>query len=411
MMLKIVPVVIVSFLIVLFIFPVKGDATPTELQNIQLKAPPSVTAGGSVTIAVEQVKTNTSVSLLVIGSFGTVRLFEDSIENIATFTLGESITRVSGDISVVAVASGSAATTVVRVLPGPAVNPVTPVVGARSIVADNTDTAMVVAMPTDRFGNVISDGSLVQVIRVRPDGSTERTEVPIVHQIAWQPVIAGTLAGKGEVSVQAQEAIGPRVSLDEVAAPPLPFGLKVADAIAAKNIQADGQALLAVRTEVLKDFFGNIQPDGTLVTFEWEHVQGRSLASVVTLAGVAELFIPAPQLPGTIKVTARCRGISANQDILLNFASAVRSVGIAAKRVAAGVEVAIGPVQRVSGAFVPDGSIVEVEIRDNQNITARASGQLIDGILTIIFPPDARWRGPLTVTARVLGSSDMVVLQ
>ena len=377
-----------------------AESSPTVLT---VSVAGTALAGTSVPVTVSGAN-GTAVSLVAVGSLGTSTFSQTASGGIALFRLPSSFTRASGTVTLLASTATSTSRATLDLLPGTAVAPVQAVVGARSIVADGTDRSMVVTIPADGFGNAIADGSTVRVSRESPSGVQSATSVHMQHLLAWQLLTSGTLAGRGYVWISAGTATGPAVSLDEVAAPPAPFTLSAVDPALAGRTGADGQTLVQLRTSVLADRHGNVEPDGTLVTVEWLGPQGSSRTEAVSVAGVARLSIQAPDSPETLTLSGLCRGSTTAHPTKLAFASVVAPFRISAVRAAVELTVTVGPVTRIGGSFVPDGSIATAVVTDRFGHREAVQGELVDGSVALSIPSSSL-TGPLVVTATVLGAS------
>lgn len=395
----------------LVMVPVTGraaavDTTSTTAPVVGL--PGELTAGSTLPVTVSGVEG--SVSLTVLGSWGTAVRTADAVDGVATFALPPEITRGTGTLTLVADAGGQVGTGTVTVLSGPAVGPLLPVVGARSIVADAADRSMVVAIPVDEWGNTIAEGSPVTVVHRDPSGLTSTADTTVAHLLGWLELSSGTVAGRGQVWLQAgpKDAVtGQQVSLDEVAGPPLPFTLSAVDPSQPARLGADGQNLVVLRTSVLADRYGNVQPDGTLVTIEWNGPRGRSRASAVTISGVAEMSVQAPALAGTLTVTAISRGTTTAAGLDLVFPAVVTDVPVDTRVDERGLVVTVGPVNRTGGTYVPDGTTATVTLTDRAGHTVSASAGLVDGTVEQLLPTSAMV-GAYTVTATVLGAATTI---
>ncbi|WP_111765416.1 hypothetical protein [Nakamurella deserti] len=373
-----------------------------------VELPGELTAGTGLPVTVTGV--DGTVTLTVIGSLGTVVRTAATTGGAATFALESALSQAAGTLTVIAESGGRSATGSVAVLPGPAVGPLLPVVGARSIVADAADRSMVVALPVDRWGNAVAEGSAVTVVHRDPTGTTSTGSTEVRHLLGWLELTSGTVAGRGAVWLRTgpdDTVTGQQVSLDEVAGPPLPFTLAAVDPTLPARLGADGQALVTVRTSVLADRFGNVQPDGTLVTVEWEGPGGRSRSSAVTISGVAELSVQAPTAPGTVTLTAFSRGTSTAAPLTLDFPSVVATVPVDIAADERGLVVTVGPVNRTGGTFVPDGTVATVTLSDLRRNDVQASVGLVDGSGTVSLPV-AALSGPVTAAVTVLGTTTTV---
>lgn len=381
------------------------SSSPTGSGGLQVAVPARAVAGSPVTVLVTGSPDGATVSLVLIGSLGTSTLTAVASTGRARFDLPPDVTRASGTLTVLA-ASGAQLTgrATLDVEPGRAAGPVQAVVGARSIVADARDLSMVVTTPVDAWGNAVADGTPVLVSRSSPTGALSASTVPVSHLVAWQDLPSGTVAGRGQVWVATGARTGAQVSLDEVAGPPVPFTLSESAPQLAAHTGADGRTLVPVRTSLLRDRYGNVEPDGTSVVVRWEGEEGASEAEALTVDGVAELSVQAPATPQTLTFTARCRGTDTVGPLRIGLASVVAVVPVSARRSATDLAVTVGPVDRTTGTFVPDGAVVALVVRDGSGHAVTGSGALVQGQVTVGLPT-AGLSGPLAVTATVLGTS------
>jgi hypothetical protein len=208
--------------------------------------------------------------------------------------------------------------------------------------------------------------------------------------LAWAELGSGTVAGNGEVWIlseptsSGERLSGPRARLDEVAGVPRNFAIEAADSAMGQGLVADGRSLLSINTDVLVDAFGNVQPDGTQVVFEWVSELGTSQAFSETIAGVATIRIQAPSSPGVVYVQARARGVLSTP-IEVTYSSAVTSFDIQTTRVGARTQVVIGPIVTAQGSLVADGTEATVRImQTGQSVEYR--GLTVDGLATVTIP-------------------------
>jgi hypothetical protein len=384
-----------------------ADGSPTT-ESMTITSQARASAGEFVQVLINGVVGDGVVSLTAISSLGATEQHAATVSGSAQFTLGEDVTRTSGEITLLARAADAVATASVIIEPGPAVGPITSVVGARSIVADAADRSMAVSMPPDTFGNTIADGSSLLLFRQHPDGTVTNGPVTVTHLLAWDVLPSGTRAGSNQIWFQADTVTGPAATLDEVAAAPMPFTLAPVDPQQVTP-GADGQGLLAVRTSVLADGNGNVEPDGTQVTFDWRGPEGPSRTHAVTIAGVASMTIPAPVVPAVLTITGSCRGSVTTTTLTVEFASAVATVPVTAVRGADSMDVSVGPVLRAGGAYVPDGTVADVTVTDPAGDRLTASGPLVDGMLRLPVSGHTE-PGLVTVVAQVLGTFGNVVV-
>lgn len=337
-----------------------GAPEPRYAGSVELTLPPTIVAGDSASIEVRaQAKDGTGVDTILIGAYRTVTLRSRLANGTATVPVPSSATSIAGALTVVAAVGDATVQADVVVAPGPPVDPVLPLLGARSIVADGADTAMVVAIPEDAHGNPIGDGERVRWTVRHADGSYSIDETQVDGGLAWRWIRSGTTAGVAYVSAAAGDARGPDALLLEVPGSPVPFGLRHTGGA----LVADGATLVTVTTDPLTDRHGNPLLDGTAVRFV-ARLAGdiESVVDTVTVGGRAEAIIEAPQTPGTREVTAVVDGV-AGETLDLAFLPAIAMTGIPVEVTEAdgGLRVRVGPLYGPLGELVPDGTEVSVK--------------------------------------------------
>lgn len=243
----------------------------------------------------------------------------------------------------------------VDVDPTRAVDGIVPLAGPRSMVADGAHWTMVTAIPTDRFGNSVADGTPVRLHVRRPDGTTDLIDATVEHLLAGIRVPSTTTAGRSTIRVEVDGATGPEVEVSEVPGPPVDVDLERP----ATMLLADGRSLHSITTGRLVDRFGNELLDGTSVSYSVSGAAGAGTATSVTIGGRSELVIEAPPERGVVEVTATVDGVT-SPALTLDFQPDVAAIPVAVDRADDRVSIDVGPVLTGLGGYVPDGTDVTV---------------------------------------------------
>jgi hypothetical protein len=386
--------------VVLVVAPASGDPLAEANAAIEIHAPSTIEAGTALTLDVVGVEPDAELTLLVISSVGATHIeVEPADSSQREVHIPSTIAAVAGDLTIIALGARPAATATVSILPGPAVNPLITVVGARSIVADGADLAMAVVIPTDSFGNAVATGVDVTFFRRQPDGLITQTRTDTLNQLAWAELSSHTVAGNGEVWTEIGSLIsGPRSRLEEVAGVPVLFALDFVSQYSRSYLPADGRSLTAIRTDVLRDRFGNVQPDGTQVLFEWVSGTGTGRIASETIAGVATIYVQAPSRPDSLEIVAQSRGVSSKL-FVISFESAIRAFDVDISLSSTGYVVDMGPIERQDGSLVTDGTRVTVQVEHPDRID-RYFASTTDGTASVNVMDT---QGGFTVTVDVLG--------
>lgn len=334
---------------------------------LSISAPQTAPVGQSVAVEVGPLAgaDGTAATLVAVGSYGTQAYQASFSSGIARFELSAEQTRRSGLLTLFAQAGAARGTATVTMLPGSAVEPLTPLVGARSIMADGRDTSMLVVVPFDEFGNPVADNTTVTVRVRRPDNRINEQRIRISHLLSWTRIRSGTQAGRTTISVTTQDVYGPEATLLEVAAFPVSSTVEAEP----RSVPANGRELITLRTGVLADQYGNVLPDGTLVTFVADAPGGeRSVVPAYTINGVAEAPLQAPTEPGILTVRAAVYDVeSAPLQVAFTPGPAVGTFPLTARTDATSGAVTLeaGPILGPLQQYIPDGTPVLFTVMDD----------------------------------------------
>lgn len=367
--------------------------------TVSIDGPSEVSAGSGATIMVDTAaQDGATVQLGVFTPVDSTMLISTVEQGMATFAIESQIMRHSGMYRLVAqIDQGVSETHAMRVTPLPAVEPVVPLVGPRTIIADGADISMTVVTPMDRFGNPVADGTPVDIEVGRPTGESALVTELVDRALVAIVIEATTETGRVTISSSVAEADGPSNVVDQVAGIPNPFTVEVDT----RDTLADGFALHRIETSELRDRFGNLLPDGVSAVFVIEDSTGTSFLQAVVQGGTARTMLEAPNLPGTTTLSARVGGVeSPPTDI--EFAPAVASLAATQLLDDSRAIVTIGPVVSERGGYVPDGT--PVELRDQNSGDTIAMGALRGGFAEIVLDRD----DTVDLEVEVLGASVMV---
>lgn len=272
------------------------------LTEVKLLGPDSITVGQKFTVRLigKEKLPDSPVYLLRHTTWGTT---------MDTFGQNHAITIVdtlAGTVSAEVIYGGKKITQkLYHVLPMITTLPLDTYLGSKSIIANGQDWAMLTVIPTDTFGNLVRAKTPVRFELVRPNNVTENKQAVTKHGVAYHIIVAQTKAGKtlGYATVNGLKS--KEKELLEVADYPADFRIWVEGT----TPFADGRQTFKVKTDVLKDRFGNTVPDGTLVLFECQDTNHtlRQLNGY-TLEGVATIAVQNPVSAGSLRIRASVSG-------------------------------------------------------------------------------------------------------
>ncbi len=352
-------------------------AEPTG--SVTIRAPSVLSAGSpfEVIVTTDQSVNGETASLVIIGGYGSAVRFAQVQNGEALFTIDEAGSQVAGVVTLSATIGAEHANQQMTIMPGEVVEPVKPLIGERSIVADGDHWSMVVVIPFDQFGNPVSEGTPVEIRTVHPGNVADNFSVVVTNLLAWRRVYSGTVAGRTTVAVRSVDATGPEGQIEEVAGWPIEFTI----AASSSDLPANGRDQLELMTDVMIDRFGNVLPDGTLVTFVATSPSGETRIPAVTVGGVATALLRAPAAPSTFEVHALVFDIKSTP-ITVRFgqgpAAGVFPLSATLEPGTGDLIIDAGTMTTATGGFVPDGTVVTITLI-NEAATLTIQEKTVDG--------------------------------
>ncbi|MEM7285997.1 MAG: hypothetical protein AAF480_06560 [Actinomycetota bacterium] len=373
-----------------------ASATLAVTDVLEISLPDLVGAGDDLEVTVRGVGSDGGDVLVVLDTgYGIDRRSAPADGDVVTVGFGRLATPASRVLLVTAIQGDRVADAAFRIAPGRAIGPTDVYLGPRTVVADAEHFTMIVAVPEDRWGNPVADGTAVEFTVTRADLSQGTVDVETEHLLGSLEIFSGTVAGRTRVATDVDGAGAAERDFLEVADLPRLFELRAVDAVP----PADGHTLIRIATDVLIDANDNVMPDGTSVTLDATGVTGVRRIFGQTIDGVAEFTVEAPGAPGSATFQANASGVESGP-LELDFPPAVTDFGVDVAIVEAGVEIRVGPVRSVRNSFVPDGTVAVVTIGDVVHEI-----ELLLGEGSLILRTDDR-PGPIQVD--VLGHSERI---
>ncbi len=246
--------------------------------------------------------------------------------------------------------------------------------GPRNLIAGPLDHTMLVAVPADRFGNPMPDGTILHMQKQFSE-EYEAKEIQTSALLAWERIYAGDRSSRAFLSVSAAGSTSRELAYDVHPAMPEDFEI----GFTRFHPYADGNQVIIFSTSRLKDLYGNTVSDGTTVTFTVTNAAGSILRTQgTTLNGVAEGRMLHPDRGDRWTVTAHVEGIAGSPETEVEFLPVIRDFGLEWK--AFSRMVVVGPVNGFLDQFQPDGLPVSLTLLDAQDVTVlKRSAELSEG--------------------------------
>jgi hypothetical protein len=366
--------------------PVAAPAPAPLGGSLPIDVVKSARVGDTVAVTVGPVAAvdGLPATLTMVGSYGP-RIYRSAFAGgSARFLIPGDDTHQSGTVALTATAGAARGDTQLTFEPGTPVEPITPLVGARSIIADTRHWSMSVVVPFDRFGNPVAEGTPVELRALHPDDQLELQHTQVRNLLAWARFFSRTRAGRTTVAATADGKHGPDTTFSEVPGWPAPFTLSASPA----NLPADGRQFVTLHTDVIRDEYGNAMLDGTLVTFVVETPDGEPrFIPAYTIDGVAKAQLQAPGVPGRLTMRAEVYDAE-SRPLQISFAAgpAVDSFAVAARVDATkqSIELVAGPMLGPQQQFIPDGTSVQFVLTDATGQQTHLDGVADSGYARVV---------------------------
>ncbi|QBA63819.1 hypothetical protein [Muriicola soli] len=232
--------------------------------------------------------------------------------------------------------------------------------GPGNIYVGGTDHSMLVSVPTDVYDNPLADGTEIMINKQITD-LREKYPVKTNRLIGWQRFFSGEKASRIFLAVTSDASTSKELTVDSHAAVPADFEIF----FDRNHNYADGNQVVNFSTSVLRDRFGNIVSDGTLVTFLITNLAGNILKTHgSTINGIAKARLLHPERAEEWKVQGKVAGAAESNVITLNFLSVIHSFQLDWDGEIK--TISIGPVNGFLEQIQPDGMKMLINLFDDQ---------------------------------------------
>jgi len=230
--------------------------------------------------------------------------------------------------------------------------------GPRSITAGKNDFSMLTVSPTDIYDNPLDNGTDITVKHQFLENISE-LNIKTENFIAWYNV-ASTLKS-GRILVTSECNGTSSKELATIVYPANGTNFKI-NASSAHNY-ADGNQILTLKTDIIKDKYENQVTDGTLVTFIITNEKNSHLYTIgTTLNGIAQAKTLHPDKASNWKIQAFITGSAESNIIKFNFKAAITDYPVHFSKGNRNID--IGPFESFMNQLVPDGILLQMDIYD-----------------------------------------------
>lgn len=253
--------------------------------------------------------------------------------------------------------------------------------GPRQIQAGN-DYSMLVVMPTDALGNPLPEKTPV-TIHSYFQGKENTIEVFTSHLIAWQNIPAHEKSGYILVSSTCNGVNSKE--LQTLVYPSNAVNFTIGNT--RNHPYADGNQLTELTTSVIKDQFGNVVSEGTVVTFDISDNSGYKLKTYsYTIKGLATAKMLHPDHQSNWKIKAFITGMAESNTLDISYEPALKDFDVIFSE--DNRRISVGPIQSFMNQQIPDGALVRLFILQENKLIETKSETSSKGFVNFYLSPE-----------------------
>ncbi|MCK8521331.1 Ig-like domain-containing protein [Aquimarina sp. D1M17] len=262
-------------------------------------------------------------------------------------------------------------------------------VGPPSIVAGGEDYTMHVVVPSDIYDNPIADSTKIW-LKHQFLGLEKEYEEVTKDLISWKNIFSYSKKGKLLISSQIAEIHSKEFTVEIY--PSLAQNFKIYSF--REHEYADGNQVTTFTSDVIKDSFGNIVSDGTMVNFVIKNSEGSLLTTQgTTVNGIVTAKLLHPDHADSWEISAFIDGIAESEILEITFDGVLDDFEVSFDMYQR--EIVVGPLTSFMGQIIPDGAIVKLEIYTNNELIETKVKTSFEGRVKFVleegFYPDGEY--------------------
>ena len=338
----------------------KTTSKPQPISEaLKVKAPKNITAGTTAKILVEK---KSSIPKLISRSVLGTSIVKPSLykKNILLYEIDTSITKRSGILEWTLVNGKYTKSGKIKIAPYVEAANLEVYIGPTTMNAGSRQSAMTAIVPTDKYDNILNDGHTA-IIKTSINGKEIQKSLSTKDGVMHMYHDAPNKKGNVYSSITDDPVSSEEYTYQINAGPPAQIEIS-ADP---QHSYADGSTPLTIITNVIKDAYGNIVENGTLITFSIVDSDNQiSKAYAYTIDGIAKGLFLHPSFSTRWNINATAGNRTSNQ-IKINFETVIETLPL---EVSEAGTIKIGPIESYMGQLIPDGLpiIIEIEKHDNK---------------------------------------------
>ncbi|WP_298484375.1 hypothetical protein [uncultured Maribacter sp.] len=230
--------------------------------------------------------------------------------------------------------------------------------GPRSVTAGYNDFSMLTISPTDAYDNPLDNGTEVTV-KYQFLENIEELKISTKNFVAWYNVASTLKSGRILVTSECNGTTSKELATIVYPSNAVNFSIRSSSA----HNFADGNQIITFTSDIIKDEFGNIVTNGTLVTFVIKNEKEVYLYTIgTTLNGIAEAKTLHPDKASKWEIQAFITGAAESNITEFNFKPAIKDYPVHFSKGNRNID--IGPFESFMKQLIPDGLLIQLDIYD-----------------------------------------------
>lgn len=239
--------------------------------------------------------------------------------------------------------------------------------------AGNQYFGHLVSIPTDSMDNPIQDNTEVIVNQQFYTNKTTSV-IKTNHLISFEEIYTRTKTGRISINSFCKGISSKELSTEIYSANPVDYQINAKT----NHPYADGNQLATLSTSPIKDQYGNVIVDGTLVKFIIQNNDKYLLhANGTTINGIATARINHPNKKDTWKIHSFISGMAESKQIELKFLSAISDFPVSFSD--SNRKITVGPIKSYMNQLIPDGLDIQLKIFQRGELIHVIQHQSYDG--------------------------------
>lgn len=302
-------------------------------------------------------KHNEILHIVAQHNYGSTVLKKDINNESSTFTLPDFICKKTGIVTLTEVYQNHTNTFDIKIeAKKSAIPKLENYLGPKSILAGKTDFTMLTSMATDEFDNLLPDGTPITIQQQYYNSFTST-----LHQskngFVYKRLYSKPISGKITVNTLAYAS-----SSSEIQTTIEPFVATHFTIATHRNHEyADGNEIISITTNTIKDIYGNTVADGTLVHFAINNGSPNPLhTQALTVNGIATAMLLHPEAACNWEINAFITDIAKSNTVQIAFKEALQDIDYSFNNCNRTLQV--GPLKSYMNQIIPDGIQVVVRV-------------------------------------------------